>query len=224
MQRFRRIQCALFAALAMVAFGAPKTAVAHPHVWVTVKTVVLYNAQKAITGFRHKWEFDEYYSAFAIQGLDKNNDGKYDRNELAPLADVNISSLKEFDYFTFPKVAGKLVDREPPKDYWLEYDGTKLTLYFTLPLKTPIPADKVKDFTFAEFDPTYFVDFALAKDHPIILSAAPPGCIPVVKAPAADTAQTTVSNLGESFFNNADAARSLAEQYAQFVTITCPAG
>ncbi len=225
MQRLQRIQWAFYAVLAMAAFGAWNGALAHPHVWVTVHTDVLYNAQKAIIGFRHKWVFDEYYSQFAVMGLDKNNDGKYDRDELKELTEVNINSLKEFDYFTFPKVAGQLIERDEPKDYWLEYHDNRLSLFFTLPLKQPLAADKVKDFTFAVYDPTYFVDFSLAKEHPIGLSGAPEGCTPVVKDPAADTAQTsTSSSLGESFFNNAAAARSIAEQYAQFVSISCPAG
>ena len=50
----------------------------------------------------HKWMFDEFYTAMAIEGLDKNKDGVYDREELAELAKVNIEGLKDFAYFTFP--------------------------------------------------------------------------------------------------------------------------
>ena len=40
----------------------------------------------------------------AIEGLDKNGDGKYDRQELSELAQVNIDGLKEFNYFTVAKL------------------------------------------------------------------------------------------------------------------------
>src|SRR5262245_66491040 len=72
---------------------------AHPHMWVTVEATVLYE-NGAFTGIRHKWTFDEYYTATAIEGLDKNKDGKYDRAELDEPAKVNVNALKDFDYFT----------------------------------------------------------------------------------------------------------------------------
>ena len=43
-----------------------------------------------------------------------------------------------------------------------------LTLHFTLPFKTPV---KAKDLQIEIYDPTYFVDFELAKDKPATLSA-----------------------------------------------------
>ncbi|NJM34585.1 MAG: DUF1007 family protein [Rhodomicrobium sp.] len=217
----RVILLACFLALAP---ALPQMARAHPHVWVTVKTEVVFDANKAISGFKHAWLFDEYYSAFAVQGLDKNNDGVYDRAELAELAEVNISSLQEFDYFTFPKLAGQLIEREPPKDYWLEYKDGRLTLFLTLPMKEPVPEAKAKDFIFAVYDPTFYVDFAMAKDNPVTLSAAPAGCSPVVKDPDPQTAQGGVSTLSEAYFQNLDASSSDAEQFAKSVAIACQAG
>jgi ABC-type uncharacterized transport system substrate-binding protein len=37
----------------------------------------------------------------AVQGLDTNGDGVCSKEELKPLAEVNVTSLKDFDYFTF---------------------------------------------------------------------------------------------------------------------------
>lgn len=212
----------IFACLA--ALFLPAFASAHPHVWVTVETEVLYNEQKAITGFRHKWDFDEYYSTFAVQGLDKNNDGKYDRAELAELAEINVSSLKDFGYFTFPKLAGELLERNKPVDYWLEYADTKLTLRLTVPLKEPVAAEKTKDLVFGVFDPTFYVDFAFAPKDPIRLSAAPSGCSPAIKEPDPQAAQSGVSSLGEAFFNDIGTDPSIAEGYAKSIRIVCAAG
>ena len=52
------------------------------------------------------WTFDEFYTAMALQGLDTDGDGKYSAEELKPLAEVNVNSLKEFDYFTYLHLAG----------------------------------------------------------------------------------------------------------------------
>ena len=56
---------------------------------------------------RHAWAFDDMYSMFATQGLESKEKGKFTRDELAPLAKVNVESLKEFDYFTYATADGK---------------------------------------------------------------------------------------------------------------------
>ena len=65
-----------------------------------MKSELVYGADGAATGVRHAWTFDDMFSTFATQGLDSKEKGKFTREELAPLAQVNINSLKEFDYFT----------------------------------------------------------------------------------------------------------------------------
>jgi ABC-type uncharacterized transport system substrate-binding protein len=203
------------AIMALICAG-PLAARAHPHVWVTAESEVMFDEHKAITGFKHKWTFDEAYSSFAVEGVDANHDGVYDREELRELAEVNISSLKEFDYFTFPKLGSQLLQRLPPKDYWLEYHDGKLTLFFTLPLAQPVPAAKIKSFAFAIYDPSYYVDFGLAKEHPIALAGAPAGCVPSVRNP---TSQLS----GQSLLSSAQPADDPAAQYAATVSIQCPA-
>ena len=86
---------------ALMCGGLATEAAAHPHVYITFETTVLYD-KGTFAGVRHKWTFDEFYTTMAIEGLDKNKDGVYDREELAELAKVNIEGLKDFAYFTFP--------------------------------------------------------------------------------------------------------------------------
>ena len=99
--------------------GSGFQAAAHPHVWIAAETTVLYE-NGTVTGIKQRWLFDELYTASATQGLDANNDGVYDRAELKELAQVNIEGLKDFDYFTFAKLAGQDLVFSIPKDYWLE--------------------------------------------------------------------------------------------------------
>ena len=47
------------------------------------------------------------FSAFATQGLEQKTKGQFTREELQPLAKVNVESLKEYAYFTYAKVNGK---------------------------------------------------------------------------------------------------------------------
>lgn len=162
----------LLAALLSLAFTS--LAGAHPHVWVTMKSEVLYAPDGKVTGVRHAWSFDDMFSAFATQGLDAKEKGKFTREELAPLAKVNIESLKEYDYFTYATVDGvKVPMDEPLPDYWLDYKDQVLTLNFTIPFKTPA---KAKELSIDIYDPTIFVDFSFDKKTPSHLVNPPPGC------------------------------------------------
>lgn len=96
---------------------------AHPHVWVSVETTVIYDKQ-TVTGLRQRWLFDELYSGMAVQGLDANGDGVLDRSELAELATANVEGLKEFDYFTFAKLGNQLLAFDPPTDILMEQTET----------------------------------------------------------------------------------------------------
>jgi ABC-type uncharacterized transport system substrate-binding protein len=157
------------AAFASLVLAAP--AFAHPHVWVTMHTELVYAPDGSITGVRHHWAFDDMFSAFATQGLESKEKGKFTREELSDLAKVNVESLKEYDYFTYVTADGKKTPLgEPLPDYWLDFKDAVLTLNFTLPFKTPL---KAKELKVEVYDPTIFVDFEWAKDDPVHLIGAP---------------------------------------------------
>ncbi|HET7911871.1 MAG TPA: DUF1007 family protein [Pseudolabrys sp.] len=159
----------LFAAL--LGLGATSLAQAHPHVWVTMQTELVYAPDGSITGIRHAWSFDDMFSTFATQGLESKEKGKFTREELAPLAKVNVESLKEYDYFTYATADGTKAElTDPAPGYWLDYKDQILTLNFLLPLKKPV---KAKELKVEIYDPSIFVDFAFAKDKPVQLAGAP---------------------------------------------------
>jgi len=206
------------ASLVTAASWLPQPAAAHPHVWVTAETTMLFE-QGSVSALRQKWTFDDMYTAMAIQGLDTNKDGVYDRQELTELAQINIEGLKEFEYFTFVKLGDQRLKTKPPVDYHLEHtkDGM-LSLYFTLPLEKPVLAE-AKGFGFQVSDPGYFIAFEFAKTDPIKLGpGAPAGCQPKLGAAEQDTAD--VQRLGESFF--AQMGGSPGFSVAQTASLACP--
>ena len=75
-------------ALAILAagIGAASPALAHPHVYVAVRSEIVFAPDGKITGVRHSWTFDEMYSAFAVQGMVK--EGKTNQSELNELASL----------------------------------------------------------------------------------------------------------------------------------------
>ncbi len=190
---------------------------AHPHVWVNVETEIDMGPNKEITGFKHKWTFDEFYSEFAVQGLDTNGDGKYSEEELKPLAQTNIEALKEFEYFTFPFVGKRKLALKEPVEYRLEYKDKVLTLYFTLPLAEPVKAEQVADFNFSVYDPGMYVAMTFDKKAPVTVASARPVDCSAHVGDRSSAKSAAMAQLGE----NIDAASNYGAQFAERVTITC---
>lgn len=145
---------------------------AHPHVWITAKADLIFDDQNNFTAIRHVWQFDEGFAAFATQGLDENGDGKFSREELAELAQVNVESVADFEYFTFVQMGQNDPKYGKPTDYWLEYENGILTLFYTLPMAEPLKPDPVtgfKDLTIEVFDATFFVAVEFEKENAIAL-------------------------------------------------------
>jgi len=165
------LRISLFALASLLIAGG--SASAHPHVWITMKSEVVYAPDGSVQGVRHAWTFDEMFSVFATQGIDTKKKGEFTREELMPLAKTNVESLKEFDYFTFAKADGKEAALTDPVDYYLVFKDSALTLHFTLPFKTPV---KTKDLAIEVYDPSYFVDFSLEEKDPVALVGAPAQC------------------------------------------------
>lgn len=212
---FARI--ALLGVVAALAFSS--TALAHPHVWVTARSQIVYGADGRMTAVRHAWTFDEMFSSFATQGLDVNNDGQLTREELAPLAEVNVTSLKEFGFFTFSKNGERKVTFSDPIDYWLESTPKGLILHFTLPVKADAP-DKGAPIKVEVYDPTYFVAFEFAKDDPAELVSAPAGCALDVARPKAPDGEAS-KKLSESFFTGLSPGSNFGAQFSNTIAVSC---
>ena len=105
------------------------------------------------------------FSTYALQGIEHKKNGAYTREELAPLAETNVTSLKEYNYFNYARVDGKKRKDafDDPVDYWLDYTDSVLTLHFTLPLKAPVRA---RDLEIDVYDPEYFIDFGFDEKEP----------------------------------------------------------
>jgi ABC-type uncharacterized transport system substrate-binding protein len=215
--RFFSTILATFTGLALIGTAAS----AHPHVWVTMKSELVYAPDGSVTGVRHAWTFDDMFSVFATQGIEAKKKGEFTREELAPLAEVNVTSLKEYDFFTQATANGKKVEfNEPPAGYYLDFNpkDTVLTLHFTLPLKQPV---KAKDITIEIFDREFFVDFSFAEKDPAKLVGAPVQCKLTVGKPQEMNAAMSqqLSQLGPDQKNT---SMTLGAEFANKLSVKCP--
>jgi ABC-type uncharacterized transport system substrate-binding protein len=197
---------------------AAGVALAHPHVWVTARSTVVYAPDGTVTGVRHAWSFDDMFSAFAVQGLDSKQKGVFTREELAPLAKVNVESLKEFDFFTYAKANGKKADFVEPVEYHLEYKDSVLTLHFLLPFKAPV---KAKSLDLEVYDPSYFVEFALAEKEPAGLAGAPAACKLTIGKPQ-EMSRELAQKLLAIPPDQQIPQNSFGAQFANKISVICP--
>ena len=208
----------LFAVLAVAGptMVAAPPAQAHPHVWITGSSELIYAADGSITGVRHAWTFDDMFTTYALQGIETKTKGVYSREQLAPLAQVNVESLKEFNFFTFAKADGKKEKFVEPVDYYLEFKDDALTLHFTLPAKAPF---KARQTALEVFDPAFFIDFKFDEKEPIKLVGAPADCKLAFQRPNDGTANA--QRLNENNFMNGDNS-NYGAMYANKILVDCP--
>lgn len=201
-----RFAALLSSVLGLAALSGP--ALAHPHVWVRSKAVVVYGADGRVTAVRHGWTFDPAYSAYAVQGFPTGPDGKPDAAKMAELAKINMESLAESGFFTRAKANGAKLEKG------------ELTLSFELPLEKPAKADRA--FTLEVYDPTFFVDFSIPDgDDAIRLDGAPKGCALNVTRPKKPDVPAEAS-VSESFFSALSAAANYGAQFSPRVLVACP--
>jgi ABC-type uncharacterized transport system substrate-binding protein len=198
-----------------VAIGV-KPAQAHPHVFITASSELIYAPDGSITGVRHAWTFDDMFTSYALQGLETKTKGVYSREELGPLAQTNVESLKEFAFFTFARADGKKEKFQEPVDYFLDYKDAALTLHFTLPLKAPV---KPKQLALEVFDPAFFIDFKFADKDPVKLVGAPAACQMKIQRP--NDGSATAQRLGEQNFASGDNS-NYGAMFATKITVDCP--
>ena len=192
---------------------------AHPHIWITNRVEVVFDVSAHVVALNHAWTFDESFSAFGVQGLDTDKDGRYSREELLPLAEAYVKSLRPFGYFTVLKAQGKPVAFEPPKDSWLEHKDGRLVLHFTLPLKAPAEAS-ADGLSLDIDDPTFYVALWLDKEAPVTLAGAPSGCKADIPRPAGN-GQAASAKLSEFFLQSLNGTDSYGTAAEPVITISC---
>nr|WP_282449363.1 DUF1007 family protein [Roseibium sp. CAU 1639] len=184
---------------------------AHPHVFVEARSKLVFDDAGDAVAVRHVFRFDDAFTAFAIQGFDKNNDGVYSREELSELAEVNIESMADFGYFTFGDNTRIELDFKAPTDYWLEVATVPLKDYWAmkpedfeamredvdmnggsmpetvdlLELHFTLPLKDASDadqpITLDVYDPTYYVDFRFGQEADAVGTVNAPGTCRVTR-------------------------------------------
>jgi len=191
---------------------------AHPHVWVDIKVRVLFDAQGRVSALHETWLFDDYYSAFALTGADKDGDGKPDQNLLDEVLAENLKNLAEYNYFTRVMSGETVVATGTARDAASRVQDKRLEMSFLLPLDTPVSANDLP-LRYAVYDPTYYIEMVHAEaPDAVTLADAPKGCEFQLKQPDPDPEQVV---LAASLDKTQTAGNGLGGYFAEEVYLTC---
>ena len=196
--------------------AAPGVALAHPHVWIDARNGLEFDAEGRIVALDVEWMFDEFYTAFAIDGLDTDGDGKIEEEELQPLAKLNVTSLKDYRYFTEVDLGGMPLEYAEVTQYGSRMEDGRLVLRFRLPFAEP--ADPREDaFSVVSYDPSFYIAIDMAENEPVTLAGGA-GCNARLEA-GQDAAD--LFNFSESLFQQIDVTRTLSRSTATTVWVEC---
>ena len=210
----------VFATLLLPGLALP--AEAHPHVFADGHVVLDIDAAKELKAVRNEWTFDKPFSSFAVTGLDKNHDGKLEPSELTPLAEISMKSLADYHFFTWVTRNGAEVELSPPRDYTYSLAGGRLTLRFSMPLKTPAPIGD--DLKVEVFDPEYFVAYTFPDQVAVKLADGASGCSGtyVPPKPLDDQIMATLAAIPAEQHDLPPALADAAVGLANIFTVKCP--
>jgi ABC-type uncharacterized transport system substrate-binding protein len=202
--------------------GPTAPALAHPHVFADGHVVLDLDADHELTAVKNEWTFDAPFSAFAVTGLDKNHDGKFEPAELKPLAETSMKSLADYHFFTWVTRKGTEIELGAPRDYSYRFARGRLTLSFTMPLKAPAAIDD--DLKIEVYDPEYFVAYTFPDHDPVKAEGAAAGCRATYVPPKPLDAQI-VAELAAIPVDQHDlppALEDAAVGLANIFTVKCP--
>ena len=142
--------------LALVLLAPAAEAEAHPHIWIRATATLQFEDGK-ITGIRHEWVFDDFFSNALISDFDKNKNKRFDPDEVKELEANAFVALKEFGFFTHVRVGGKPVAIEKTRDFSPSIKDNRVIYTFVAVLPEPVDP-RVTQFDAGIYDDTYYVD------------------------------------------------------------------
>ena len=211
----------------LIAFGlllaTALPAMAHPHLFATMQTALMMTPDDKVKGMRIRWNFDETYTNFALEGLDTNNNGTYEPEEIQPLTDENIKNLLESYYFTFAKQFGKEIAQAPVTVYGQAMENAKLTLWFELPFATPVDL-KAGIFEVRVYDPDFYIAFDyIPEKPPQVEGKLPEGCgmdlKPLMSDEEIDKTRTMLADKPMDW--KPETPTDFGAMFAQPIVVTC---
>lgn len=204
----------------VLAFGAGGSARAHPHEFVEMKINVLFDKAGKAIAMRYFWRFDEFFSAYALESVPVDEQGKQIPAGLQVLLQEILGNIEKIAYFTkFDEAGGVVPQFGKAFGKGVAVNKRQLEIVFEVPFKEPVDLSK-KGMTYAVYDPEFYIAINHSeKKDAVVLSDAPKGCQFQLNVPEpADDIVDFASSLGRS----ESAGNDLGINFAEWVKVSCP--
>lgn len=202
--------------LLVMALCSPVT-FAHPHSFISLDSTVMVKDGQ-LTGLKMRWTMDEITSADLLYDARDAKPGSPVWKKLA--AEVMANVLGQHYFTEFWHSGEKVNFINMPVEYGLQRVDHQAVLTFILPLAHPQPL-KGQTYSFATFDPTYFVD--MSYDQPANVRL-PEGLETSCKLSLVTPQPTQEMQTFALLLDKADAPpedMELGKKFAQQVTLQC---
>lgn len=179
MNGYAKIRCLLLGGVAALTLFLGVPAHAHPHMWIDAKAAFVFDEDGRLTAIEQQWLFDEMFSPYAMQGVEKGKDGEYTAATLDGMAKDWLVALGEpiSHYFTRVMVGELAKKYNAPRNGKVVWhaESKRLALHFTLPLSVPVEPTG-QPVRVDIYDPTYFVAYSFESSG-LTLKNAPAACL-----------------------------------------------
>ena len=216
--KLRTLAPALVALSVASAALQPTPVTAHPHEFVTMEVNAKFDFNGKISGLTYDWTFDEFFTAYAVDGQDLNKNGVAEPNELAALLDEILGNIKVINYFTVfdkEKTVPKLDAAQPLESVMVD---RQLRLKFYVPFQEPVSLDEAP-MRFSIYDDEFYIAMNFEpKANDRIVPASVDNCSATVDL--ADPDDDLVA-FASSLDRTQSSGGGLGAAFAEWVTIKC---
>ena len=189
---------------------------AHPHMWVDLKSRIILHDDSSPSAINQEWLFDDFFSTALIEEAGLHPDG-LEAGLQQEIIEI-MTNLQPYNYFTLVKRNG-----EPMPLTWIgqanaEIRENRVWMEFTVAIDSPIDLVTQK-FTYAIFDPTYYIEMFHAEGQTITFEGdAPAGCGTVIEQP---NPSADAIALSQSASLDANPDYTIGRLFAETVHVKC---
>lgn len=192
------------------------SAAAHPHMWVDLESRVMLNEEGRATAIKQVWLFDDFFSTAVIEDAGLHPDG-VDAG-IQEEIDRIVTTLKPYNYFTLIKHGNRTLPLMFVGDVTWEVIQNRIQMTFTVRIDDYI-AIETRNFSYAIFDPTYYVEMAHLEGATIkIEGEATDNCNSWIEQPNPSSDAVALS---QSTTLDSDPDETIGRLFAETVHVNC---
>lgn len=162
-QGFRKMRLAgkMIGAMLLAVLLLPKSASAHPHVFVYTATDIVFD-EKGLAGFRIRWLFDEMFSGMIVLDFDENGNKRFEPAEIEKLKAGAFANLREYNYFIHVKINGNPFKVQFVTDFSARIHKDRMIYEFFVPCHVTA-AGTVKEIRLSIYDESFYTSVFLVE-------------------------------------------------------------